>query len=184
MVEWADATPAERAEGLCNAGVLCAAAPRHGRAGSREVRNDNAKGEYYLTDVVGAGARATASAVARVEAPVDELRGINSRAELAEAEAAVQRALRAAAMEAGVTLTTPETVFLCADTRSCAGRDDRPERGVRPGGDGGARCARSAPSAISEGCRIGAGAIIGPFARLRPGTERRRATRMSAISSS
>ncbi len=118
VVEWADASAAERAETLCNAGVLCAAAADMA-AWLGAVGRDNAKGEYYLTDVV-ALAHAAGRAVAAVEAPYDELRGINSRAELAEAEAIVQRRLRAAAMDAGATLIAPETVFLAADTALAA----------------------------------------------------------------
>jgi hypothetical protein len=81
----------------------------------RAVRNDNAKGEYYLTDLVGL-ANADGKRVVAVTAPYDELRGVNSRAELAAAEAVVQRALRAAAMAAGVTLVDPDSVFLSTDT--------------------------------------------------------------------
>ena len=84
----------ERAETLCNAGVLCAAAADMARW-LGEVRDDNAKGEYYLTDVV-ALARGEGGRIAAVEAPADELVGINSRAELAAAEAVVQACLRAA----------------------------------------------------------------------------------------
>src|SRR6185437_7947882 len=110
IVEWADADAAERAVTLCNAGVLCADAADFA-AWLRRVRNDNAKAEYYLTDVVAEAVKSGAR-VAAVEAPYEELRGINSRAELAEAEATVQRWLREAAMAAGVTMTAPETVFL------------------------------------------------------------------------
>jgi bifunctional UDP-N-acetylglucosamine pyrophosphorylase/glucosamine-1-phosphate N-acetyltransferase len=168
VVEWADATPAERAEGLCNAGVLCAAGPRLA-AWLRAVGRDNAKGEYYLTDVVGL-ARAEGALVAAVEAPFAELRGINSRAELAAAEAAVQRQLRAAAMEAGATLIAPETVFLSADTRLAPDVTIGPHVVFGPG------VAVEAGAEILSfshltGCRIGPGAIVGPFARLRPGTE-------------
>jgi bifunctional UDP-N-acetylglucosamine pyrophosphorylase/glucosamine-1-phosphate N-acetyltransferase len=114
VVEWADADEGERAVGLCNAGVLCAAAADFTRW-LRQVRADNAKGEYYLTDVVSI-ARAEGARVIAIEAPEAELRGVNSRAELAAAEATVQGWLRMAAMEAGATLTAPETVFLSADT--------------------------------------------------------------------
>ena len=88
IVEWADATETERAVDLCNAGVLCADAADMTRW-LRAVRNDNARGEYYLTDVV-ALARAEGARVAAVEAPAEELAGVNSRAELARAEAVVQ----------------------------------------------------------------------------------------------
>ncbi len=114
VVEWAEATEPERAVGLCNAGVICAAAADLERW-LRAVRNDNSKGEYYLTDVI-AHARADGVRVAAVEAPEAELCGINSRAELAVAEATLQGWLRQAAMAGGATLTAPDTVFLCADT--------------------------------------------------------------------
>ena len=167
IVEWADATEAERAVGLCNAGVMGAAAADMERW-LRAVRNDNSKGEYYLTDVV-AHARAEGARVVAVEAPEAELRGVNSRAELAAAEAIVQGWLREAAMAGGATLTAPDTVFLSADT--VLGTDVSvgphvvfgPGVVVEAGVDIRAFC-------HLEGCRIEAGAVIGPFARLRPGT--------------
>jgi bifunctional UDP-N-acetylglucosamine pyrophosphorylase/glucosamine-1-phosphate N-acetyltransferase len=167
VVEWADATAAERAEGLCNAGVLCGSAARMA-AWLRAVRNDNAKREYYLTDVV-ALARADGERVAAVEAPFEELRGINSRAELAEAEAVVQRRLRAAAMAAGVTMTAPETVFLATDTRFAPDVTIGPNVvfGTGVTVEGGADIHAFSHLA---GCHVGAGAVVGPFARLRPGT--------------
>ena len=83
------------------------------------MRADNAKGEYYLTDTV-ALARAEGGPVVAVEAPAEELAGVNSRAELAAAEAVLQGWLRRAAMEAGVTLTDPGSVFLSHDTELAA----------------------------------------------------------------
>ncbi len=167
IVEWADATEAERAETLCNAGVLCGAGSDMARW-MRAVRNDNAKREYYLTDIV-ALATAEGQHVAAVEAPFDELRGINSRVELAEAEAVLQRRLRYAAMEEGVTMTDPSSVFLCFDTRLS------PDVTIGPGvvfGPGVTVEEGAEIRAFShlEGCTIGAGAVVGPFARLRPGT--------------
>jgi bifunctional UDP-N-acetylglucosamine pyrophosphorylase/glucosamine-1-phosphate N-acetyltransferase len=167
VVEYVDATPAERAEGLCNAGVLCAAA-RDMRRWLERVRNANEKREYYLTDVV-ALARADGARVAAVEAPADELRGINSRAELAEAEATVQGWLRAAALEAGVTMTAPATVFLCADTKLAPDVTIGPNVVFGPGVTV-ERDAEIRPFSHLEGCTVGEGAIVGPFARLRPGT--------------
>ena len=114
IVEFADAAPGERAIGLCNAGVMCAAAPDMTRW-LRGVRNNNAAGEYYLTDVV-ALARADGIRVAAIEAPAEEVAGVNSRAELAAAESVVQGWLRDAAMAAGVTMIDPSSVFLRADT--------------------------------------------------------------------
>ncbi len=167
IVEWADATPEERAEGLCNAGVLCADAARM-RAWLESVRNDNAKGEYYLTDVV-ALARAEHALVAAVEAPEAELRGINSRMELAEAEASVQARLRHAAMAAGVTMTDPASVFLCTDTRFGTDVTIGPNVVFGPGVTIESGVDIRAFSHL-EGCYIGYGAVVGPFARLRPGT--------------
>jgi bifunctional UDP-N-acetylglucosamine pyrophosphorylase/glucosamine-1-phosphate N-acetyltransferase len=167
IVEWVDATPEQRAEALCNAGVLCAEARRM-RAWLEAIRNDNAKGEYYLTDVV-ALARAEGVLVAAVEAPEAELRGINSRVELAEAEAAVQAELRRAAMQAGVTMTDPASVFLCTDTRFGTDVTVEPNVVFGPGVTVESGAEIKAFSHL-EGCRIGRGAIVGPFARLRPGT--------------
>jgi bifunctional UDP-N-acetylglucosamine pyrophosphorylase/glucosamine-1-phosphate N-acetyltransferase len=166
VVEWADATETERAETLCNAGVIAGAAADL-RRWLRGVRADNAKGEFYLTDVV-ALAAAEARVVA-VEAPHDELRGINARDELAQAEAAVQTRLRAAAMAAGVTMTDPASVFLCADTVLAEDVTLGPNVVFGPG----VRVQRGAEiRAFShlEGCTVGPGALVGPFARLRPGT--------------
>ncbi len=167
IVEWADAGPAERAVTLCNAGVLAASAAD--MAGwLRAVRNDNAKGEYYLTDVV-ALARAAGARVAAMEAPFDELRGVNARTELAEAEAVLQRRLRRRAMEAGVTMTDPASVFLCHDTELAEDVTIGPNVVFGPG----VRVARGAvirPFCHLEGCVVGPGALVGPFARLRPGT--------------
>lgn len=167
VVEWADATPEERGVGLCNAGVVCAPAPDLLRwLGA--VRNDNAKGEYYLTDVV-ALAAAEGVRVQAVEAPEAELRGINSRLELAEAEAEMQRALRRAAMEGGATLVQPESVVLSHDTRLGQDVTIGPNVVFGPGvtvEDG----VEIRAFSHLEGCVVKRGAIIGPFARLRPGT--------------
>ncbi|GAB0115421.1 bifunctional UDP-N-acetylglucosamine diphosphorylase/glucosamine-1-phosphate N-acetyltransferase GlmU [Acidisoma sp. C75] len=168
IVEWADASEAERAVGLCNAGVFCAAGPDLARW-LAAIRNDNAKGEYYLTDVV-ALAVAEGLRVRAVEADHAELRGINSRAELAEAEAQMQARLRLAAMEAGVTLTAPETVFFSADTRLEADVTIGPHVVFGPGVTVHAGAEILAFSHL-EGCVVGEGARIGPYARLRPGAE-------------
>jgi bifunctional UDP-N-acetylglucosamine pyrophosphorylase/glucosamine-1-phosphate N-acetyltransferase len=168
IVEYADATEDERAIGLCNAGVLCAAAADMA-TWLRAVRNDNAKAEYYLTDVV-VEARAAGGLVAAVEAPADELRGINSRAELAEAEATLQDWLRRRAMDGGATLTDPASVFLCGDTR--LGRDVVIEPNVVFGpGVTIEDDVRIRAFSHLEGCVVRQGAAIGPFARLRPGTD-------------
>jgi bifunctional UDP-N-acetylglucosamine pyrophosphorylase/glucosamine-1-phosphate N-acetyltransferase len=167
IVEWAEAGDAERAIGLCNAGVVCAASGDLARW-LAAVKADNAKGEYYLTDVV-ALARAEGRRVSAVEAPEAELRGINSRVELAAAEAEVQRALREAALLGGATLQAPETVFLAHDTRLGADVVLEPHLVFGPGvtiEDGATIRAFS----HLEGCVVRRDAIIGPYARLRPGT--------------
>ena len=167
IVEWEDATENERAETLCNAGVLCGPAAEMARW-LRAVRADNAKGEYYLTDLV-ALARGDGGRVAAVRAPYGELRGINSRAELAEAEAMVQSWLRAAALEAGVTMTDPASVFLCADTVLEADVTIGPNVVFGPGVKVAAGTEILAFSHLA-GCDIGPDCVIGPHAHIRPGT--------------
>jgi bifunctional UDP-N-acetylglucosamine pyrophosphorylase/glucosamine-1-phosphate N-acetyltransferase len=131
------------------------------------VGNDNAKGEYYLTDIVHI-ARADGLSCGVVEGDEVEFIGINSRADLAKAEAIVQDRLRARAMAGGATLIDPATVFFSHDTR--LGRDVTvgPSVVFAPGvsvGDG----VEIRPFCHLEGVSIEAGALIGPFARLRPG---------------
>ena len=166
IVEWADANEAERAIGLCNAGVLCA--PAAAFVGWLRAVTPSPKGEYYLTDCV-ALARADGVRVAAVEAPAEELRGVNSRAELAEAEATVQGWLRTAAMAGGATLTAPDTVMLSVDTMLAPDTVVGPYVVFGPG----VRVETGAEiKAFShlEGAHVGEGAVIGPYARLRPGT--------------
>jgi bifunctional UDP-N-acetylglucosamine pyrophosphorylase/glucosamine-1-phosphate N-acetyltransferase len=168
IVEWTDAAEADRKETLCNAGVLCASAADMVRWLS-DVRPDNAKGEYYLTDVV-ALAREDGGRVVAVEAPAEELAGINSRAELAAAEAVAQSWLRAAAMEAGVTMIDPGSVFLSADTELEPDVVIEPNVVFGPG----VKVRRGAQiHAFTHlvGCTIGPNCSIGPHARLRPGAE-------------
>ncbi len=166
IVEWADATEDERGIGLCNAGVLCAPAADFLRW-LQQVQ-PSPKGEFYLTDCVGL-ARSEGRRVAVVEAPAEELRGINSRAELAEAEATVQGWLRLAAMDGGATLTAPDTVFLSADTVLAPDVTVQPHVVFGPGVSVASGAEIRAFSHL-EGCEIGPGALIGPYARLRPGT--------------
>ena len=166
VVEWVDASPAEREVGLCNAGVLCAPAEDFLRW-LRQVR-PSSQGEFYLPECV-ALARGEGRRVAVVEAPFEELRGINSRAELAEAEATVQGWLRRAAMDGGATLTAPETVFLSADTTLAPDVTVQPHVVFGPGVNVASGAEIRAFSHL-EGCEVGPGALIGPYARLRPGT--------------
>jgi bifunctional UDP-N-acetylglucosamine pyrophosphorylase / glucosamine-1-phosphate N-acetyltransferase len=166
IVEAADASFDQQAIGLVNGGIMVIEA-RHASDLVAALDRNNAKGEFYLTDIVRI-ARRKGLACRTVELPADELIGINTRAELAEAEALMQRRLRRAAMDAGATLTAPETVFLSADTR--LGRDVVIEPNVTfgPGvsvGEGARICSFS----YLEGAAVGAGSRVGPFARLRPG---------------
>ncbi len=168
IVEARDCTPAQAAIGLCNAGLWAI----DGRLLFElldAIGTDNAKGEYYLTDIVGV-ARRRGLPCRAVEAPADDMVGINSRAELAVAEALMQRRLRRAAMANGVTLTAPDTVYLSADTR--IGRDTV----VGPFVVFGPGCIIGSGVEIPAFCHmigatIGDHASIGPFARLRPGAD-------------
>ena len=168
IVEWADASEDERAISLCNAGVVCAAWTDLSRW-LAALRNDNRQSEFYLTDVVGA-ARAEGRRNRAVEAPEAELRGINSRIELAAAEAEIQARLREAAMLGGATLTLPDTVCLSWDTQ--LGRDVVVEPHVvfAPGVTVEEGAQIRAFSHLEQ-CVVRRGAIIGPYARLRPATE-------------
>ncbi|MGV6873374.1 bifunctional UDP-N-acetylglucosamine diphosphorylase/glucosamine-1-phosphate N-acetyltransferase GlmU [Pseudochelatococcus sp. B33] len=164
--EHRDASEAERAIRLCNGGVM-ALAGAHALALLDAIGNDNAKGEYYLTDVV-AHARAAGLAARALVAEEAELLGINDRVQLAEAEAAIQNRLRLAALHAGVTLVAPETVFLSFDT--VLGRDAVVEPHV-VFGPGVVVEAGAVVRAFSHltGAVVAGGADVGPFARLRPG---------------
>jgi len=166
IVEARDATPEERRIGLCNGGIMAVDA-RQLFALVDKIGNDNAKREFYLTDIVGI-ARAQGLLCRAAELPAEELAGVNTRAELAEAEAILQQRLRRRAMENGASLIAPETVFLSADTQ--LGRDVVIEPNVVFGpGVTVADNVRIRSFSHLDGATIAAGAIVGPFARLRPG---------------
>jgi bifunctional UDP-N-acetylglucosamine pyrophosphorylase/glucosamine-1-phosphate N-acetyltransferase len=166
IVEAKDAGPDELAIGLCNGGIMAIDA-RYAFDMLDEIGNDNAKREFYLTDLVAiANRRGFLCRV--IEAPEEDVLGVNTRAELASAESVMQDRLRRRAMQEGVTLIAPETVFLCADTR--LGRDVVIEPDVIFGpGVVVADNVRIRSFSHIEGAEIAAGAIVGPFARLRPG---------------
>jgi bifunctional UDP-N-acetylglucosamine pyrophosphorylase/glucosamine-1-phosphate N-acetyltransferase len=166
IVEAVDATPEERTITLVNGGIMAIDA-RYADELVEALDQDNAKGEFYLSDVVRI-ARRQGFGCAALELPVEELIGINTRAELAEAEALMQWRLRRAAMDAGVTMIAPETVYLSADTRFARDVVVEPNVTFGPGvtvGEG----ARIRSFSHIEGAAIGTAAIVGPFARLRPG---------------
>ena len=168
IVEAKEATPDELAVRLCNSGVMAAgAATMFDLLG--KVTNDNAKGEFYLTDIVGL-ARAAGWRCASVSCDEADVLGVNSRIELAAAEAAFQSRRRQELMAEGVTLTAPETVFFSHDTQIGADTLIEPNVVFGPGVtvEGGATI-----RAFShlEGAHVSDGAVIGPYTRLRPGTE-------------
>ncbi len=167
VVEWKDATEAERAEGLCNVGVVCARSADLFRW-LRAVAPSPATGEYYLTEAV-AAARAENRRAVAVEAPEAECRGINARAELAEAEAAIQARLRARAMEGGATLVAPGSVTFAHDTALGQDVTIGPNVVFAPGVTVEDEVEIRSFSHL-EGCTVRRGAVVGPFARLRPGT--------------
>lgn len=166
IVEYKDATPAQRAITLCNAGIMAIDGTRMPSLVGG-LGNDNAKGEYYLTDIVGL-ARAEGWSCAVVEGDAAELLGVNSRAELAAAEAAVQERLRRRAMAGGATLIDPASVFLSWDTRLGQDVTIGPCVVFGPGVTVGNDVEIRAFSHL-EGAAIADGALIGPYARLRPG---------------
>ena len=169
MVEHKDATEAERACGLCNSGLM---AVRGGElfALLARVGNDNAQGEYYLTDIVNIANDDGRVCAVVITDDADEVAGINSRAELAEAEARWQQRRRARAMTDGASLVAPETVWFAWDTE--IGRDVTIEPNVFFGP--GVRVADGVTiHAFShlDGANVASGAELGPYARLRPGAE-------------
>lgn len=165
--EHKDASAEERTIDLCNAGLMALDGARALEL-LEAVGSANAQNEFYLTDVVEI-ARSRGLATTVVEACETEVQGVNTRSQLAKAEAALQERLRAAAMDAGVTLVAPETVFLSADTRIAADVIVEPNVVFGPGVTVETGAVIHAFSHL-EGAHVGAGASVGPFARLRPGT--------------
>jgi bifunctional UDP-N-acetylglucosamine pyrophosphorylase/glucosamine-1-phosphate N-acetyltransferase len=166
IVEAKDATPDEAAIALCNGGLMAVAAAHLFDLVDR-LQDINAKREFYLTDIVGI-ARSRDLAACCVELPAEEVLGVNTRAELAEAEALMQGRLRRRAMDDGATLVAPDTVFFSADTR--LGRDVVVEPNVVFGpGVTIADNVRIRSFSHLDGASVGEGAIVGPYARLRPG---------------
>ncbi len=166
--EHKDASAEERASRLCNAGPI-AFSGAEALSLLNAVKPDNTQNEYYLTDIVEIASARGLKATALV-AKEKEVMGVNDRAQLAAAEAALQDRLRRAAMTAGATMTAPETVFLSFDAR--IGRDVliEPHVVIGPG------CIIEDGAVIRafshlEGARVAGGAVIGPYARLRPGAD-------------
>lgn len=165
--EHKDASEADRQIGFCNGGLM-AFAGAHLADLLKAIGNDNAKGEFYLTDAVEI-AHEKGLDVRAIEAPVEDVIGVNTLAELAKVEAIWQARRRRALMLEGVAMAAPETVFLSHDTQIAPGAALEPNIWFGPGVriEAGARI--RAFSHI-EGASVGPNAEIGPFARLRPGT--------------
>jgi bifunctional UDP-N-acetylglucosamine pyrophosphorylase/glucosamine-1-phosphate N-acetyltransferase len=175
MVEFKDASPEERAETLCNSGLMAVRGEDLFALLGR-IGNDNAAGEFYLPDIVMlAGADGRSAAVIETEA--EEVTGVNSRAELAALELAWQQRRRRQAMDDGVSLAAPETVWFSHDTK--LGRDVMVEPNVvfGPGVEVADRVTIHAFSHV-EGATIGEGASVGPYARLRPGAVMEKGSRV------
>lgn len=168
IVEWKDTTDKERDITLCNSGVICINSAVLFKLIS-QLDTNNAAGEYYLTDIIQM-ANDEGLSVGVVLCSETETMGVNTRFELAQAEAAFQHSMRNQAFENGVTLVAPETVFFARDTY--IGRNSIIEANVVFGlnvtieSDVTIR-----PFCHLEGCHISRGSTIGPFARLRPGAE-------------
>jgi bifunctional UDP-N-acetylglucosamine pyrophosphorylase/glucosamine-1-phosphate N-acetyltransferase len=167
IIEAKDAKPEELAITACNAGIM---AIRGNLAWDmlEQIAPHNAQGEYYLTDIIDVARRLGYRCLAMM-GPAEEALGVNSRAQLAEIEAIFQNRLRRRALDEGVTMIAPETVFLAADTEF--GTDVLIEPNVVFGpnvvvGDG----VEIRAFSHLEGAVIGDRALIGPFARLRPGS--------------
>ena len=168
IVEAKDATPDELAVTLCNSGVMCVGSDILFNLLDR-VTNENANGEYYLTDIVGL-ARSDGLPCVVVRCDEEETLGVNSRVDLAAGEAAFQKRARMAAMVEGVTLTDPSSVSFSHDT--ALGQDVIVEPNVvfGPGATVESGATIRAFSHL-EGCTVASEAIIGPYARLRPGAD-------------
>ncbi|MEP5155249.1 bifunctional UDP-N-acetylglucosamine diphosphorylase/glucosamine-1-phosphate N-acetyltransferase GlmU [Planktotalea sp.] len=168
IVEFKDASDEERAITLCNSGVICAKSSVLFDL-IDAVGNENASGEYYLTDIVEI-AQAKGLSATSVTCDESETLGVNSRVQLAEADAIFQAKARIALMEGGVTMHAPDTVYLSHDTY--IGADTiiepnvvfGPEVTVENG-------AHIRAFSHLEGAHVSRGAVVGPYARLRPGTE-------------
>tara|TARA_R110002051_G_scaffold50280_5_gene97428 strand:+ start:1486 stop:2838 length:1353 start_codon:yes stop_codon:yes gene_type:complete len=168
IVEFKDASDQERAVTLCNSGVIIANSSVLFDLISA-VGNENAAGEYYLTDIIGiARARGLSATVVRCDEA--ETLGVNSRVELIAAEAGFQARARACAIDDGVTLLAPDTVFFAYDTY--LGRDAVIEQNVVFGPNVTVESGATIRAfSHLEGCHVSQGATVGPYARLRPGAE-------------
>lgn len=167
IVEAKEATPQQKKIGLCNSGVMGLKAPEIWPL-LKKIKAANSKKEYYLTDIVGIVRGAKGSA-AVVEGCAEEVLGINSQSQLADAEALMQRTLREKALANGVRMMDPGSVFLMSDTQFGMGVVIQPFVVFGPGVAIGDNVEIRSFSHIEQ-AKIGSGSRVGPFARIRPGT--------------
>ena len=167
IVEHADANAEQRAITLCNGGLMAFAGAQALKI-LNQIDSDNKKHEFYLTDAIAIARRMRLKAVA-LEVTEDEVTGINTKAQLANAEAMMQQRLRQAALDAGATLVAPETVFLSVDTKLGSDVTVEPYVVFGPGVTVESGATIRSFSHL-DGAHVGKNAIVGPFARLRPGT--------------
>lgn len=168
IIEEKETTEAQRALKACNSGVIAAKADLLFEL-LAQVRNDNAKGEYYLTDIISLANRA-GKTVQAAFAPEEAVMGVNSQSQLAQAEVIWQQAARMKLMDAGVAMPAPHTVHLSSDTVIEGGAVIEQYVVFGPGVTIKAGATIRAFSHL-EGCVVHAGAIVGPYARLRPGAD-------------
>ena len=168
IVEFKDASPAQQAITFCNTGIMAIDGGRL-EGWLNKISNKNAKGEYYLTDIVEIAASSGAKCLA-LKAPPEEFRGVNTRAEQAEVERILQDRYRLEALARGVTLIDPENTYLSADTRFGADVVIHPYVWIGQGVSFGDNTEIRSFSHL-EGAEVGCDCRIGPFARLRAGTQ-------------
>ncbi|MBX7460657.1 bifunctional UDP-N-acetylglucosamine diphosphorylase/glucosamine-1-phosphate N-acetyltransferase GlmU [Qipengyuania huizhouensis] len=176
MVEFKDANEAERATRLCNSGLMAARSKDLFDLLER-VDNDNAQGEYYLPDIVNVAVREGHTCAAVVADKPEEVLGINSRKELAAAEHQWQELRREEALENGVTLKAPDTVFFSYDTELATDVTIEPNVVFGPGVKV-ERGARIRAFSHLEGAHVGEDCEVGPYARLRPGAVMEKASKV------
>lgn len=168
IIEAKEADAETLAIDLCNSGIM-AIDRKHLKTLVSAITNTNAKGEYYLTDIVGI-ARQAGHVCAYVEGNAEEFIGVDTRADLAAAELALQKRLRTQAMEGGATLVDPGSVHLSSDTKIGADVVIEPFVVIAPGVRIDDNATIRAYSHL-EGAHVSSNAVIGPYARLRPGAE-------------
>ncbi len=166
IVEANDASEEQLKIALANSGVMAAPVKLMFEL-LAEVKNDNAKGEYYLTDLVGL-ARGLGRQAAVALCEERDVQGVNSQGELAQVERVFQDGVRERMLVAGVTIPAPETVFFSHDTKIAAGVTIEPNVVFATGVSVENGAVIRAFSHL-EGAKVGAGALVGPYARLRPG---------------